>query len=327
MSTITISFQVQLGSFRFIFAFGTKIVIEVVTIQAVAFLGGGATGWRTIAIIYAVLGLIVNTISVFSVKELPEADEGMEEEREEEHKLTFMKSLSLLLKNKYYIIICVTYIFTQIYASVIGIGTYYAKYILGNEELFSDLSLAINITMVVALTVLPIVIQKMGGMYKLNVLGYLVAAFGRVGVLVAAYMGSFPLMLVFTAVSTLGIAPLQGDLNALIASCSEYTTLTTGYRLDGMMYSCSSLGIKIGGAFGTAICGWILDAAGYVENAAVQTPATVNTLHFLYLWAPVIICVVVMFLLSRLKVEKANTQLLKDKNMTEDELDVGYGNV
>ena len=38
-------------------------------------------------------------------------------------------------------------------------------------------------------------------------------------------------MLVFTAVSTLGIAPLQGDMNALIASCSEYTTLTTGQRI------------------------------------------------------------------------------------------------
>ena len=181
--------------------------------------------------------------------------------------------------------------------------------------------------MVVALTVLPIVIQKMGGMYKLNVLGYLVAALGRVGVLVAAYMGSFPLMLAFTAVSTLGIAPLQGDLNALIASCSEYTTLTTGYRLDGMMYSCSSLGIKIGGAFGTAICGWILDAAGYVENAAVQTTATINTLHFLYLWAPIIICVAVVFLLTRLKVEKANAQLLKTQNMTDDDVPTVYGNV
>ena len=319
--------RVQLGSFRFIFAFGTKIFIEAITIHAVAWLGGGAFGWRTIAIIYAVLGLIVNTISVFSVKELPEADEGMEKEREEEHKLTFMKSLKLLLKNKYYVIICTTYIFTQIYASVIGIGTYYAKYILGNEGLFSDLSLAINITMVVALTVLPIVIQKMGGMYKLNVLGYLVAGIGRVGVLVAAFAGNFPLMLVFTAVSTLGIAPLQGDLNALIASCSEYTTLTTGYRLDGMMYSCSSLGIKVGGAFGTAICGWLLGAAGYVENAAVQTTATVNMLNFLYLWAPIIICVVVAFLLSRLKVEKANAQLLKMKDMKEEDLDVGYGNV
>ena len=61
--------RVQLGSFRFIFAFGTKIIIEAVTIQAVRMLGGGASGWRTIAIVYAILGLIVNTISVFSVKE------------------------------------------------------------------------------------------------------------------------------------------------------------------------------------------------------------------------------------------------------------------
>ena len=92
-------------------------------------------------------------------------------------------------------------------------------------------------------------------------------------------------------------------------------------------YSCSSLGIKIGGAFGTAICGWILGAAGYIENAAVQTPATVNTLYFLYLWAPIIICVVVMFLLSRLKVEKANAQLLKTQDMTDDDVPTVYGNV
>lgn len=305
--------RVQLGSFRFIFAFATKIIIEAVTIHAVNWLGGGAFGWRTIAIIYAILGLITNTISVFSVKELPEADKGMDEERVKEHKLTFIKAFKLLLKNKYYVIICITYIMTQLYASVIGIGTYYAKYILGNEGLFSDLSLAINITMVVALIALPLVIQKMGGMYKLNIFGYLVAVIGRLGVMAAGYMGSIPLMLAFTALATLGIAPLQGDMNALIASCSEYTTLTTGHRLDGMMFSCSSLGIKLGGAFGTAICGWLLDAAGYVENAAVQNAGTIGMLQFLYLWAPVIICGVVMFLISLLKVEKANEKLLEEK--------------
>ena len=42
--------------------------------------------------------------------------------------------------------------------------------------------------------------------------------------------------------------------------------MKTGHRLDGMMYSCSSLGIKIGGALGTAICGWLLDAAGYIKK-------------------------------------------------------------
>ena len=210
--------------------------------------------------------------------------------------------------------ICFSYILTQLYASVIGMGTYYAKYILGNEEIFSTLSLAINITMVISLTLLPMVIKKLGGMYKLNICGYILAALGRVGVMAAAYMGSLPLMLAFTAVSTVGIAPLQGDLNALIACCSEYTTLKTGYRLEGMMYSCSSLGIKLGGALGTAICGWLLDAAGYVENAAVQTAATVNMLNFLYLWMPVILCAAVGFLLLFLNVEKANAKLLEAKN-------------
>ena len=305
--------RVQIGSFRFIFAFATKIVIEAVTIFAVEWLGGGVMGWRLIAIIYAIVGLITNTYSVFSVKELPDADDEMEEEREEEHKLTFLQSFKLLLKNKYYVIICCSYILTQLYASVIGMGTYYAKYILGNEELFSDLSLGINITMVVALTILPYVIKKMGGMYKLNIWGYVLAALGRVGVMVAAYMGSFPLMIAFTAVSTIGIAPLQGDLNALIACCSEHTTLKTGYKLEGMMYSCSSLGLKLGGALGTAISGWLLAAAGYVENAVVQTPSAVNMLNFLYLWMPIILCAAVGFLLVFLRVEKANEKLIAEK--------------
>ena len=305
--------RVQIGSFRFIFAFATKIVIEAVTIFAVGWLGGGVVGWRMIAIIYAIVGLITNTYSVFSVKELPEADEEMDEEREEEHKLTFLKSFKLLLKNKYYVIICCSYILTQLYASVIGMGTYYTKYIMGNEEIFSTISLAINITMVVALTILPYVIKKMGGMYKLNIFGYIIAALGRVGVMVGGYMGNLPLMLAFTAIATIGIAPLQGDLNALIACCSEYTTLTTGHRLEGMMYSCSSLGIKLGGALGTAISGWLLAAAGYVENAAEQMPSAVNMLNFLYLWMPVILCAAVGFLLVFLRVEKANEKLLTKK--------------
>lgn len=309
--------RVQIGSFRFIFAFATKIVIEAVTVFAVTWLGGGVAGWRAIAIIYAVIGLATNTLSVFSVKELPEADEEMETERKEEHSLTFLQSFKVLLKNKYYVIICSSYILTQLYASVIGMGTYYAKYILGNEKIFSTLSLSINITMVVALTLLPTVIRKLGGMYKLNIWGYLLAVVGRLGVMAAGYMGSLPLMLAFTALSTVGIAPLQGDLNALIACCSEYTTLTTGHRLEGMMYSCSSLGIKLGGALGTAVCGWLLDAAGYVKNAAVQTASTVGMLHFLYLWMPIILCAAVAFLLVFLRVERANEKILAERTRHE----------
>ena len=69
-------------------------------------------------------------------------------------------------------------------------------------------------------------------------------------VIAAGYMGNLPLMLIFSAIASLGMSPLQGDLNALIASCSEYTFLKDKKRIDGTMYSCTSLGVKIGGGIG-----------------------------------------------------------------------------
>ena len=43
--------RVQMGSIRFIFAFSTSLLIQTITVKGVEFLGGGAQGWRTIAII------------------------------------------------------------------------------------------------------------------------------------------------------------------------------------------------------------------------------------------------------------------------------------
>lgn len=74
-------------------------------------------------------------------------------------------------------------------------------------------------------------------MYKLNLRGYIIAVIGRALVVVAGYIGSIPLMLAFTALAALGQGPWQGDMNAVIASCSEYTYLTQGKRVDGTMYS------------------------------------------------------------------------------------------
>ena len=193
-------------------------------------------------------------------------------------------------------------------------GVYFMKYILGDENLLGTFSLAINIPLIAGLLLTPMLVQKMKGMYKINLLGYGVAVLGRALVIAAGYMRSVPLMLIFTAVAALGTSPLQGDLNALIASCSEYTFLTRGKRIDGTMYSCSSFGIKVGGSIGTAICGWLMAAAGFVENAAVQSASTINMLHVMYLWLPMAFNIVVAIILSKLNVEKANEQITAAKN-------------
>ena len=74
------------------------------------------------------------------------------------------------------------------------------------------------------------------------------------------------------------------------------------------MYSCSSFGNKLGAGIGTAISGWLLACAGYVENAAVQSASTITMLHILYLWVPLILSIGITVLLSYLSVEKANAK-------------------
>lgn len=300
--------RVEMGSYRFIFAFSTSLLIQTVTIKFVAALGGGAAGWRMAAIIYAIIGLIVNTISVMSVKELPE-EELNEASGPADEKYSLLTAAKLLLSNKYYLMICVTYILQQIYTAMLNMGIYFMTYVLLNENLYPLFSWAINIPLIIALVITPALVEKWKGIYKLNLCGYIIGTLGRALVIAAAYLGSVPLMLVFTGIAAFGMGPWQGDMNAVIANCSEYTYLTKQKRVDGTMYSCTSLGIKLGGGLGIAITGWLLEFSGFDGTVAVQTSSCMNMLHMMYLWIPAALALVITFLMSKMNVEKANAEL------------------
>ena len=309
--------RVQMGSIRFMFAFGTSMLIQTITVGLVAKFGGGAAAWRTVAVIYAIVGVISNTLSVLSVKELSpeelaEGEAGKEEKKEEE-KYSLADAFRLLIRNKYYLMICAAYILMQIYSATLNMGIYYMTYVLKNANLLGVFSWAINIPMIIGLLFTPALVAKWGGMYRLNLTGYTIGTLGRLGVMIAGYLGSVPLMLACTAVAAIGMSPLQGDMNALIATCSEYTFLTSGKRVDGTMYSCTSLGTKLGGGIGTALAGWLLAFSGYVGKAAEQSASTLNMLHIMYLWMPMIFNLLITLILTRLNVEHANEELRAEK--------------
>ena len=174
--------RVEMGSYRFMFAFATSLAIQSFTLLAVSALGDTAEAWRTVAIVYAIIGLIVNTLSVFSVKELPEeefVDTTDKAEIEKDEKYGLVEAAKLLVSNKYYLMICVTYILQQIYGAMISMGTYYTAHILGDKNLFGVFSWAINIPLIIALVFTPTLVAKMHGMYKLNVGSYALATVAR----------------------------------------------------------------------------------------------------------------------------------------------------
>ena len=304
--------RVQLGSIRFVFAFTTSTIIQAITFGLVDYFGNDAAAWKIVALIYVMIGIISNTISVLSLKELPEEENNTKKETSAPaEKYSLREAVGLLIKNKYYLLILGIFLLTQLYSAFTGVGTFYMTYVLGDANLLGKFATALNIPMIIGLLLVPTVVAKLGGMYKINYSGYIVATVARFLVIVAAYMDSIPMMLAFTAVASLGMCPLQGDLNAVIASASDYTYLTTGKRIDGTMYSCTSLGVKLGGGLGTAVSGWLLAASGYIKGGAVAQPDSVITmLNVMYLWLPAIFCALVTFLLIQLNVEKANQTIL-----------------
>ena len=306
--------RVEMGSFRFMFSFATNLAIQSITFGAVEALGGGADGWRAIAIIYCIIGIITNTLSAFSVKELSEdelkEDVGVEEK---DNKLTFVQTFKLLVSNKYFIMICAIYILQQLRAAMLSVGTYFMTYVLLNQKMFGVFSWAINIPLIIALAITPTLVAKMKGMYKVNKYSYIFATTCRLGIIAAGYMGSIPLMLVFTVLTSLGEGPWQGDVGAVIASCSEHTYLKTGKRIDGSMFSCTSFGTKLGGGIGVALSGWLLDVSGYINNGAVQPDSCISMMRVMYLWLPFVFDFIITIILSFLNVEDTNKKLKENK--------------
>ena len=186
--------RVQMGSFRFMFAFGTSLLIQTITVGAVDLLGGGAAGWRAVAIIYCIVGVITNTLAVLSVKELPEEElnEVSADDEKKDDKLTLIQSAKLLFTNKYYVMICFVYILQQLYGAMINIGIYFMTYVLLNKNLFGVFSWAINIPLIIALIFTPTLVAKWKGMYKLNKYSYMVATVGRLLVVVQDIWEVFP---------------------------------------------------------------------------------------------------------------------------------------
>lgn len=312
--------RVQLGSIRFIFATFTTLVISYNAMGLVERFGGGVKGWRTVALIFAIIALAVNTICVLMVKEVPDEEIGMAGgtdtweaetagEAAEVKKVSFGTSLKLLVKNPYYIIILGLYLVNYIYSGISqGSGIYFMTYYMGNPALLGTFSLFQLIPVMIILTLTPMLVKKFGSMWKVNLYARVITLLMGALFIVGAVGKNLPLMLFATFFRNMAGGPLTGTLNALVAETSDYTWRTQNVRIDGVMFSCSSIGVKLGGGIGSAVVGWLLAFGGFNGQAEVQSASAVNMIFFMYAVLPIIFGVVMAILVYLMKVEKANKE-------------------
>ena len=134
-------------------------------------------------------------------------------------------------------------------------------------------------------------------------------ALGCIPVVIGGLTGNFTMVFIGMVLRTIASAPQTGAMTAIIAETDEYLNLKFGYRLTGMIYSCSSVGVKVGTGLGTALCGFILDFGGFDGMAEIQTARALATINWSYLLAVIVPMVLAAVLFYFLRVEEENKKM------------------
>ena len=84
----------------------------------------------------------------------------------------------------------------------------------------------------------------------------------------------------------------------MVADTIEYGQWKTGVRTEGMLYSSTTFGAKIGMGVGGAIAMAILGATGYNGLLATQSESVYQVLTVLYIYIPIAFSVCMPILLK-----------------------------
>lgn len=292
--------RVQCGTIRFVFSTCTSMGLGYIVVYLTP-----VVGWSMIAVGIAVAALIINTISVFSVHELPDEELYGQTASSEIQGPGALESIKLCLTNRYFLASLFATLLICVFSAFCGSAMYFFKYVMGNETLYATYNLFNLLPLAIAMFIAPFIVKKFG-MWKPCVIGWGFIIVCRVLFMFAGYSLNFPMMMTCLVGYCIGCVPFAASSNPLLSEAATYTYYHSGKRIDAMIFSCSSLSNKLGAGVGSALYGMVLGHSGYDGLAAQQSETALATIKACFLVAPAVISVLIFICMLFLNVEKAN---------------------
>ena len=295
----------KMGVFRAAFGYIAGMVIAILLIPITNMLGGTQSAWIKVSVIFALISLLSLLVLYKVTKENAHIVETSEDED-----VTFGEGIKMLFKNKYWVIMLVLQFMMNIsYGLSSSGGTYYAKYILGNDNIVALLGAVGLIPTFLGFILTGPMASKLG-MTKTCMIS---CAMGAAACLVRVFTPySLMTCIVGGAVTTFANIPLMCLFGPMVNNCVEYNDYKFGKRIVGMTNSANSFGSKIGSGIGGSLIGWLLAAAGY--NAALEVqPASVDTAIFAFgIYIPLALFVIMFILLLKNDLEKRYPEIVAE---------------
>lgn len=296
----------QLSISRAVFGLIGGMSIGIITLPLVNLLGGGQMGWTLMAVIYGMVGASFYVIGFKNTKERV----GLET-TEKKETTSFKQNIKALAKNKYWILTIFIIILTFIGSGLSGIGVYYAKFVLGNENFLSILTIMGVLPTILMMFFMNKLFEKFGKR-NLAIIGGVVSIIG--GFIVLINPESIAMVSIGSFIRGLGGAPLGVAAFVMLADSVEYGEWQTGVRVEGLALSAGTFGEKVGTGIGGMILGLIMSVGGYIGGQAQQTESALTSIKVTFIHVPIILGIISIILLYFYKLDKQYPEIVKELN-------------
>lgn len=297
----------KMGTARALAGYIAGMIIAILLIPISNAFGGDQNAWIKLGVIFAVISgiflFILYKKSKEEVDEIEVADNG-------EENIPFFEALGLLFKNKYWVIMLVVNLFMNISYGLSGTGgTYYAKWVLGNDNLVALLgAIGLIPTFLGFILVGPII--KKFGMAKTYKICCII---GALACLVRVFLPySLLAVIICGAITTFATIPMMCVGGPMVNNCVEYNEYLYGKKLVGMNNSASSFGNKIGSGVGGSLVGWLLALGAYDASLSSQSQSAIYAIFGFSIYIPLALFVIMLILISRYDLEKIYPDIVKE---------------
>lgn len=301
----------SMGVFRAVGSYGAGMFTAIVTIPLTNILGGTQIAWIKYGFIIALIVLLMLSICYVNGRNAKLVEEVKDETEEgSEDAVPLKDALGMLFKNKYWIILVLFNVITQITNSITATsGTYYCKWIFGNDNLVALAGSFGFFATIIGFIISKPVISKLGVRRTIN-LGVLGAA--ATAALRCLIPTNLPVYIVAGLLGSFVQIPLMCLYGVLLAMVVDYNEYTYNNKLVGVSSGAIGIGTKIGAGVGSVILTACLALGSYDATLEVATTSMRYAIYAFSNYLPLIINLALFFLLRHFDLEEKMPAIHKE---------------
>lgn len=275
------------------FSGGGQLVISALTVMMVGVLGAGnqEKGYSRWAMICAVIFFLGALITVSTTRERIVIDQ--------KEKFTLKKAFSIIRRNDQLLVFMIVAIcFNTGWYLANGLGIYYFKFVVENEDLYGLFAIVVGAGQFVGLLLFPLLCKLLSKFTAVK-LAMAASFVGYLGMFVAtALQQHFIVFCVFTVLCCMGIGCMFVSQTVMLADIVDYGEFKLGKRTDSIVFSMKGFLQKVAYTIQALVIGLGLALINYEEKAVSQPASVITGIPIMMFLIPPCLIIIGFFIFS-----------------------------